>query len=223
MIPFAHRMALSAPAEDNPLWLVVLADMMTNLMLFFLVMFAMTLQGEKAKEQLARALDDPRGVTTAPPDPQAERAVRDFREEQTANALKQLFGDTRVDEDAIRVSLRDKLIFPTADDRLTPEAIGLLSSLAGVLGPLPNTVVIEGHTDNVRVISGSFRSNWELSVARADSVVRELVKQGMTPNRLVAAGYGEQLPAASNDDAAGRARNRRVEIVILRNTPPDSD
>ncbi len=222
MIPFAHRIAFHADIEDNPLWLIVLADMMTNLMLFFLVMFAMTLQGEKAKQELARALDD-RGLTTAPPDPQAERAVRDFREEQTANTLKQLFGDTRVDEDTIRVSLRDKLIFPTADDRLTPEAVRTLAALAGVLAPLPNTIVIEGHTDNVRVVSGAFRSNWELSVGRANTVVLELVKQGLAPNRMVAAGYGEQLPASANDDPAGRARNRRVEVVILRNTPPERE
>lgn len=221
MIPFAHRWALHASVEDNPLWLIVLADMMTNLMLFFLVMFTMTLQGEKAKQQLARALDD-RSLTT-PVDPRAEQSVRDFSEEQTARALKELYGEARVDEDAIRVSLRDKLLFSTADDRLTTAAAQTLASLAGVLGPIPNTIVIEGHTDDVRVVSGAFRSNWELSVARADSVVRELARQGLAPNRLVAAGYGEQQPAASNEDAAGRALNRRVEIVILRNTPPDRE
>lgn len=220
MLPFAHRLNLEM-IEDNPLWLIVLADMMTNLMLFFLVMFAMSLQGEEAKRLLARSLDD-KGLT-APPDPQAERVVRDFREEQSARALQELFGDTRVDEDAIRVSLREKLVFATADDRLTPEAGRMLERLASVLAPLPNTIVIEGHTDNVRVVSGAFGSNWELSVARANSVVLELARRGLAPSRLVAAGYGEHLPAASNDEPAGRALNRRVEIVILRNTPPDRE
>ncbi|MBI4349693.1 MAG: OmpA family protein [Elusimicrobia bacterium] len=220
MVPFAHRLSLEV-AEDNPLWLIVLADMMTNLMLFFLVMFAMSLQGEEAKKLLARSLDD-KGLT-APADPAAERVVKDFREEQAARALQEQFGDMRMDEDTIRVSLRERLVFPTADDRLTPEASRTLETLAGVLGPLPNTVVVEGHTDNVRVVSGAFKSNWELAVARANSVVLELAKHGMHPSRLVAAGYGEHLPAASNDEPAGRALNRRVEIVILRNTPPDRE
>jgi chemotaxis protein MotB len=129
----------------------------------------------------------------------------------------------RVNEDTFRVSLRDKLIFQTADDRLTPAAAETLAVLASVLKSLPNTVVVEGHTDNVRVVSGAFRSNWELSVGRSNSVIEDLARNGVAPNRLVAAGYGEHLPIGPNDDPPGRARNRRVEIVILRNTPPDHD
>lgn len=220
MIPFGHRMPVES-MEDNPLWLVVLADMMTNLMLFFLVMFSLTLQGEPAKEALARALDG--RVVTEPIDPKAQRKIREFQEEETARALKDRFGDVRVDEDSIRLSLRERLIFATADDRIGPAAAGTLADLAAMLSPIPNTVVVEGHTDNVRVVSGPFRSNWELSVARSNSVIGELARGGLTPSRLVAAGYGEHLPAAPNETAEGRALNRRVEIVILRNTPPDRD
>ncbi|MBI4422798.1 MAG: flagellar motor protein MotB [Elusimicrobia bacterium] len=221
MIPFLHRMSAHT-VEDNPLWLIVLADMMTNLMLFFLVMFSLTLQGEPAKQQLARALNDPRGALLLP-NPKAERAIQDFREEEASRALRSAFGEVRVSEDAIRVSLRERLMFRTADDRLTPDAARALHAAAEVLAQLPNTIVVEGHTDDAPVLGGPFKSNWELSVARSNSVITALVALGLPPSRLVAAGYGEHLPAASNADAAGRARNRRVEIVVLRRTPPDHE
>lgn len=220
MLPFAHRVAVES-LEDNPLWLVVLADMMTNLMLFFLVMFSMTLQGEPAKQALARALDD-RGLTS-PVSPRGERLAREFQEEETARALQERFGGVRVNEDAIRLSLREKLLFATADDRIGADAAKSLADLAQVLSGIPNTVVVEGHTDDVRVSGGAFRSNWELSVARSNSVIAGLVRAGLGASRLVAAGYGENLPAHSNETPEGRALNRRVEIVVLRNTPPDRD
>jgi len=77
-------------------------------------------------------------------------------------------------------------------------------------------VVIEGHTDAVPLSKSPYRSNWELSVARSNSVIERLVADGVPAARLVASGYGEHRPAAGNDTPAGRARNRRVEILIQR-------
>ena len=77
-------------------------------------------------------------------------------------------------------------------------------------------VNIRGHTDNVPINTVRFPSNWELSALRATSVLRRFIDQGVNPVRVTATGYGELLPIAANDDTLGRARNRRVEFVLLR-------
>ena len=82
--------------------------------------------------------------------------------------------------------------------------------LAQVLAPLPNAIRVEGYTDNIPIRTSAFYSNWELSAARAGSVVRVLAGQSIDPARLAVVGYGEQRPAASNDTPEGRNANRRV-------------
>lgn len=214
MIPFMHRLP-AATVEDNPLWLIVLADMMTNLMLFFLVMYAMGQQSPKAREELARAFNA-KGVVAAGPSAADEAVARAFKEREAAAALKESFADTTLTEHSIRVRLQDRILFPSALSVLSPEADEPISKLASILKELPNAVVIEGHTDDVRLTKMAYRSNWELSVSRSNSVIEHLVRDGVPPERLVASGYGEHRPVAPNTTAEGRARNRRVEIIILR-------
>ncbi len=115
----------------------------------------------------------------------------------------------------IRV-LTDDLLFASGQAALSPRSDALLGKIAQLLqlaGGHP--INVEGNTDNVP-IHGQYPSNWELSTARASTVVRFLVEQGLAPSRLVATGYADQQPIASDATAAGRARNRRVEIVVKR-------
>lgn len=213
MIPFLHRLhAAPKQSEDNPLWLVVLADMMTNLMLFFLVMYAMTLQRPEARAQLVRSFDAKAVVEEPAPAPSKEL----FREQEALRRVKELFEDVTLEEDLIRVRLRDRLLFPSALADLSPSAAEPLARLAALLNEMPNKVIIEGHTDDVRLAVSPYKSNWELSVARSYSVIERLAASGVPPARLIAAGYGEHRPLAPNADDASRARNRRVEILILR-------
>lgn len=219
MMPFLHR-AAKRQAEENPLWLVVLCDLMTNLMLFFLVMYSFTLQNPKTRSQWLRAFEASQLVDQQS---KADDVVRDFKEREAAGALVGLVKDSslrdsadiEVTERAIRVRLRDRLMFPTAQAGLNPQASAGLIRLAAVLKQIPNEVLVEGHTDDVPVVSGPYKTNWELSVARASSVIELLIAQGVAPSRLVAAGYGPYHPVAAND-RAGRPLNRRVEVVILR-------
>ena len=212
MIPFIHRLQPSQ-AEDNPLWLIVLADMMTNLMLFFLVMFAMTQQDAKAQAALARAFD---AVEVVAEPTKIEPTQPEFSEEQAAAELKKQFTDVTVTEDVIRVRLRDQPLFASGQARLSASSKASIGALALVLRQMPNEVIVEGHTDNVRLSASPYKSNWELSVARSYSVIEELVGGGVASDRLVAAGYGENHPEAGTDTAADRARNRRVEVIIRR-------
>ena len=101
-------------------------------------------------------------------------------------------------------------------DELSPTAEVLIGRVAAVLADAPNQVRVEGHTDDVPIHTWRFNSNWDLSTARATRVVEFLSSRaGIAPARLSAAGYGEFHPRASNDTAASRARNRRVDIVVL--------
>lgn len=214
MIHFLRRLP-AATVEDNPLWLIVLADMMTNLMLFFLVMYALTQQAPSVREAMVRSFDA-KDVVDVHPRPEDEQARRDYLEAQAAAKLKALFADTTVTERMIRVRLLNSILFPSALSSLSADAGAPLSKLARVLREMPNAVVIEGHTDDVPLTKSPYRSNWELSVARSNSVIEELVRDEVPPERLVAAGYGEYRPVALNDAPEGRARNRRVEVLILR-------
>jgi chemotaxis protein MotB len=220
MIPFLHR--LSRPrAEENPLWLIVLCDLMTNLMLFFLIMYSFTLQNTKSRSEWLRAFEASQLIDAQ--QPKADAVVRDFKEQRAADALLGLIdrsdlkssADVEVTERVIRVRLRDQVLFGTAQAGLNPSAEKSLGLLARVLKQIPNDVLVEGHTDDVPVVSGPYKTNWELSVARAATVIGFLTREGVPPARLIAAGYGPYHPLAPNE-GRGRARNRRVELVILR-------
>lgn len=114
------------------------------------------------------------------------------------------------------IHFTDRVLFDTGRAELKPEARELLLVLARQLKDLPHAIRVEGHTDNVPIHNALYASNWELSAARAVRVVRFLIETGgIDPRRLAAVGYGEYRPIASNDTAEGRARNRRVDIVLL--------
>jgi chemotaxis protein MotB len=114
----------------------------------------------------------------------------------------------------IEVEIRTDILFPSGSAQLSPGALSVLEQLAQVLAPLPNAVRVEGHTDNVPIRNAAFYSNWELSAARAGSVVRVLAAHGVEPTRLAVVGFGEHRPKDSNNSAQGRNANRRVIVVI---------
>jgi chemotaxis protein MotB len=153
----------------------------------------------------------------------AERAALAHVADQLENAMadlirKDIVGVRRSDL-WVEVEIRSDLLFPSGSARLAPNAVSVLEQLAQVLAPLPNAVRVEGHTDNVPIRNALFYSNWELSAARAGSVVHVLSGHGVAPNRLAVVGFGEQRPSHSNDTAQGRNANRRVVIVILAADP----
>ncbi len=117
--------------------------------------------------------------------------------------------------DAVEVRISADVLFGSGQAEPMPAAVPILQHLADSLRAFPNAVRVEGHTDNVPVRSGSFRSNWELSGARAGAVVRLFSERGVDPLRLSVVGYGEYHPVQANDSPAGRNANRRVAIMIL--------
>ena len=110
-----------------------------------------------------------------------------------------------------------EVLFDSGKADLRTDSLGKLAKVSGVVqSVVPDlNIGIEGHTDNDPIKHSAWKSNWELSSARALSVLHYLVENGVLPQRLAAIGYGEYRPVAGDDDVSGRARNRRVEIVIL--------
>lgn len=115
----------------------------------------------------------------------------------------------------IAIEINAAVLFDPAHADLKPASFDALKSVADTLANFVEPLQIEGHSDDVPIATREFRSNWELSAARAASVARFLVAQGISPERIGIAGYAEFRPLVGNSDAQTRARNRRVTIVVL--------
>lgn len=107
-------------------------------------------------------------------------------------------------------------MFDTGSAEIKDEAKKMLTAVLSVIKKIQNNIVIEGHTDNIPIKSAEYHSNWELSTARAMSVLMYLMQEdGIRPERFSASGYGEHRPIMSNATPEGRARNRRVDIILV--------
>ena len=145
--------------------------------------------------------------------------------DQVSADLKSRFADVNMD-DKIKlktekrgwvISLTEKTFFNSGEAEMKPDALAILDTIATTISKLPQQIRIEGHTDNTPIHTARFPSNWELSTARATFVINYLIsKFNFTPTRLAAGGYGEYHPVAGNNTPEGRAANRRVDIVLLK-------
>jgi chemotaxis protein MotB len=122
----------------------------------------------------------------------------------------------RLEARGLVISLREAGFFGSGDDAVSPSSLPALAKIAEVVGSLPNPVRLEGHTDSIPIHNSRFRSNWELSTARAIATLELLAERyHIQRSRMAVAGYAENVPADSNDTAEGRSHNRRVDIVLL--------
>lgn len=222
MVPFLHRMAPST-MEENPLWLVVLCDMMTNLMLFFMMLYGYTEYAktlikpvEKGTYSTESLIEKPGGESPLGfPEFEASPEVADLKAALSKEGFEGDFDLVATERD-IRLRLKERLLFELGQAGLSAEAGRTLDPLARILAQMPNPVIIEGHTDSAPIVGGPYRTNWELSVARSYSLIAGLVERGIPPARLIASGYGDIHPVDRNDTPQGRLRNRRVEVVLQR-------
>ena len=115
----------------------------------------------------------------------------------------------------IELEMNSELLFASGEAELSSKALPVLKKVSEIVRRMPNVINVEGHTDDLPISTVKFPSNWELSSARATSVVREFVKEGIDPARLSAIGYGEYHPIADNKTEQGRFENRRVVVVLM--------
>jgi chemotaxis protein MotB len=151
-----------------------------------------------------------------------DKAVQDLKN-RISNALlnfKENDLTVKVKNGKVYVSLAEQLLFASGSTVVDKKGVGALQQLAKALKDQKDIhVMIEGHTDNVPISKGSqhFEDNWDLSVLRATSITRILIKGGMSPNQIASAGKGEYSPVAPNDNAQNKQRNRRTEIIVTPN------
>ncbi len=224
--------------DNSERWLITYADLITLLMIFFIVMYALSKLDAAKFEALAQSLTatfgagamilDSPGPAVVPGSPPEQ--IRDLVEanqlEKLKQELEQYIGESGLtarisvttEERGIVLSFQDNVLFELGSDVLTAQAKEILDKVAPLLGNTPNYIRIEGHTDNLPISTARFPSNWELSAARATNVVRELINtHGMPPAKLSAIAYGEYRPRAPNNSQYNRQLNRRVDLIILRN------
>ncbi|MDH4162667.1 MAG: flagellar motor protein MotB [Nitrospirota bacterium] len=210
--------------ESGNIWLIIFSDITTNLMLFFLMLFAMTRMTSADKQLLVAGMESTVINEASRKQVEMERQAKKQREEEAIKRLQQAVSEGRlagktainVTDKSVNIALNPESFFSIGSAKLNPGTINVLEDLVTLIESFPNDIIIEGHTDPTPVRGGAYRSNWELSIARAVGVVNFFTASGLNPKQLVAAGYGEFHPAYANDTEANRARNRRIEITLVR-------
>jgi len=218
-------------------WLVTYADMITLLLIFFIVMYTMSRIDANKFQSLASSLSRAMGaggMVMESPGPsfvpgaslssadelEEKQRFESIREELEALIQERgLAAEIRVstEQRGIVISFQEQVLFPSGSAELTSQARRLIDEVAPVLRESGNHLRIEGHTDNLPIHTEKFPSNWELSAARATSVLQELLRTAdISPDLLCAVAYGEYRPRVLNDTPENRQLNRRVDIVILR-------
>jgi chemotaxis protein MotB len=181
-----------------PPWLINYADLMTELVCFFIILYALSAALNKnmrsAKEELEKMMKE-----------------------------QQMQGEVKMTKEGLYLTLEEQegtAYFESGKAEITQQGKNVLNKIAPILAKLPNDVVIEGHTDNVPIHTSQFDTNWELSTARATNVVKYLVNvDKLPPKRLAAIGYGEFKSIAPNDSPENRNKNRRVVFFIKNDKP----
>ena len=165
---------------------------------------------------IGAAVQHPQGST-----PERQRAAERMKKvaKNVLEAMQPLTqnGKVRVTQSprGVTVEINASLLFNSGDAVLQPQSAEALTAVAKVLAGVDNPIQVEGHSDNVPINSPAYPSNWELSSARAGSVVRLFAELGVPTTRMVAIGYADNQPLDTNATAEGRARNRRVNVLIL--------
>jgi chemotaxis protein MotB len=148
--------------------------------------------------------------------------IRRELQQKLSNQIAQHTVSIQMGRDGLVISLREAGFFNSGSATPKPETLTTLREIATSLQRTRYSVRVEGHTDNVPIHTEEFDSNWELSAARATRIAREMLAlQAVPPDRLSAAGFAEFHPVASNDTADGRAKNRRVDLVVMPRTKFD--
>lgn len=184
---------VSKIGHPAPPWLVNYADLMTELVCFFIILYSLSAALSKNIRNAKSQLD----------------------EMMKAENIK---GQVTVTKEGLSLTLEEQegaAYFEVGKSELTENAKKVIDKVIPILVKIPNDIVVEGHTDNIPIHNISFDSNWELSTARSTNVVKYMVEvKGFPAKRLSATGYGEFKPITDNSTPEGRSRNRRVVFFI---------
>jgi chemotaxis protein MotB len=223
---------------NHEAWAIPYGDLVTLLLAFFVVMYSISTVNEgkyrvvsdslsaafrgSPTEPLPVQVGSPAATTVPAPIVQLDRSVQSMAlrqmAEQAEEAMSPLIAqglvDVQLGDGIVEIAIRSDILFASGSAQLAEVAQPVIRQLSDVLKGFPNTVQVQGHTDNVPIGGGTYRSNWELSAARAASVVHIMVDGGIDPRRLSVVAYGEFRPVLPNTTPDGRNANRRVVLTI---------
>lgn len=199
------------PSREEEGWFLTYLDVMTLLLVTMVVVLAFV-EPTQERPSAAAKVEEPVPVpapetppATPPVDPLAGLPL-----DSLGKNISIIVSDRQV---SFRIS--SEILFASGEANLTPAGQALVSQLLPVLQQVEtHKIIVGGHTDNLPIQTVRFPSNWELAAGRAGSVVRHLHSQGIAATRMKAIGYADTAPLADNDSPAGRAANRRVEIIL---------
>lgn len=202
--------------DNSQLWMVPFADLMSCMVILFLALygFSMNMQGSEYERALA-AMQKELGVKTAEKKLDELDATKKVEEDLKDQIQDGSLG-MEISTSRIRLTFTAPILFDSGSADLKPTARQVLDPVVASIMRMNSKVIVEGHTDAARMLGKKFASNRELSIRRAFAVIDHLVQRGVPPARLTAFGYGEFRPAAPNDTEEGRLKNRRIEIIIMR-------
>ncbi|MGE5892489.1 MAG: flagellar motor protein MotB [bacterium] len=205
-----------ARADDTEMWMLPYSTLMLMLVILFIVFYGYSAFNSVEYEAAIADL-----ASTKPGSPNGENLRKEIA---LARGMQEFINEKQLSEKAevkmtahyIRLKMESPALFDSGSAALKFDSFPLLDQMSGQLKTMENHVIVEGHTDNVPIHSEQYNSNWELSASRAFSVIHYFIQKGIGPKRLAAHGFGEFRPAFPNDEEIGRAKNRRIEITVIR-------
>jgi chemotaxis protein MotB len=219
--------------EEGATWLTTYGDLVTLLLCFFVILYAMSTLDKKKFELAAESLKSSFGTgfyreyieNPENPDTEIQLDKKTFGKENVVKDIKKFIKQRRVGkyiklkefDGKITITLSGGLLFGSGQAVLKPKARPILDDVISIISEYEEYKVnIKGHTDNVNIRSAKYPSNWELSAIRATSVLRYVVYGGISPKRLTATGYAHTMPIKPNNSSVNRGKNRRVEFVLIK-------
>ncbi len=202
-------------------WVVSYADFVTMLLALFMVMYAISVQDSKELSNILKKTFQPQKAEISSTIKQKELIEESDKNEELYKILKEKFSNNTSlsvvkESRGTIIRINDTMLFDEGSAIIKSDAKYTLEKIASELKDLKNPIIIEGHTDSTPIQNDKFPSNWELSTARATNIIKYLTQQDLiSPKRLSAVGYGEYVPIADNTQSSGRAKNRRVDIIVL--------
>lgn len=211
---YSRNIEVESDGEEDNSWLMVYLDVITLLLIVFVILVVLIEPEESDQSpQGSGVLEGSQGVLEGRPsiiEGQSDSADQ----VEIPVELQERGIEASGEEDSLTFRLDDSVLFKTGQAELLSQGEDAIGELVDIFAATGARISIEGHTDNIPISTEQFPSNWELSSARASSVLRYLAEQGIDQRRMRAIGYGHIRPIASNDTAEGRAKNRRVEITL---------
>ncbi|WP_044339449.1 flagellar motor protein MotS [Rossellomorea aquimaris] len=235
-----RRRKQASQPTGAPKWMVTFSDLITLILVFFILLFSMSqidivkfraiadsfqqrqilefypsvIPFENPSAEPEVEMEKMQTQSSEQADKELQQLLEDIQSYLNENKLSDVIVATRTERGVVLV-LQEQALFASGEATVLEDAYPFLNKVGDLISRIPNFVKVEGHTDNRPINTYRFPSNWELSSARASSVIRYIIQtENLDPKRFIAVGYGDTRPIAPNDTRENLQKNRRVEVII---------